>query len=147
MPVEKYVENLLNGGSYSHLSPQCTYLSSGCIKTSQTCQKVLTVAHLTMPPNALIITLWGFKGTNPYEILWNPLRRHSKCLWGTWQPHRASAMMILLISEILMNSENLIGWQKSWKLRIHKNLRNLKNLKSLRFKFSTVFIILWKTYI
>ena len=36
MPVEKYVENLLNGGSYSHLSPQCTDLSSGCIKSSQT---------------------------------------------------------------------------------------------------------------
>lgn len=36
MPVEKYVENLLNGGSYSHLSPQCTDLSSDCIKSSQT---------------------------------------------------------------------------------------------------------------
>lgn len=46
VPVEKPVENLIigseclimsdNGGSYSHLSPQCTDLSSTCIKSSQT---------------------------------------------------------------------------------------------------------------
>ena len=55
--VWKTFEMEVNGGPYSHLSPQCTDLSSGCIKSSQTCQKVLTVAPLTNPHNALIITL------------------------------------------------------------------------------------------
>jgi hypothetical protein len=53
MPVEKPVENLYNGGSYStviivnrgsysHVSPQCTDLSSTRIKSSQFPQKFST---------------------------------------------------------------------------------------------------------